>query len=140
VKQFGPKAESAFEAVATLLLNWCKGWFELFPNPPLPLLRRFLVSGAPGAGARTAINVTNGNSLPNDLCAARELGISAVAHTCMPVGIMFGCASVLMQNTSLLCKLRMYMQLWLSMIFCDICDACLWLCPGLRCAADAIQA
>lgn len=43
VKLFGPKAESAFEAVATLLLNWCQGWFELFPNPPLPLLRRFLV-------------------------------------------------------------------------------------------------
>jgi len=46
VKLFGPKAESAFEAVATLLLNWCKGWFELFPNPPLPLLRRFLVGEA----------------------------------------------------------------------------------------------
>jgi hypothetical protein len=46
VKLFGPKAESAFEAVSTLLLNWCKGWFELFPNPPLPLLRRFLVSSA----------------------------------------------------------------------------------------------
>jgi hypothetical protein len=44
VKLFGAKAESAFEAVATLLLNWCSGWFELFPNPPLPLLRRFLVS------------------------------------------------------------------------------------------------
>lgn len=43
VKLFGPKAESVFEAVATLLLNWCQGWFELFPNPPLPLLRRFLV-------------------------------------------------------------------------------------------------
>lgn len=48
VKLFGPKAESAFEALATLLTNWCQGWFELFPNPPLPLLRRFLVSGRLG--------------------------------------------------------------------------------------------
>lgn len=45
VKLYGTKAEAAFELVATLLLNWCSGWFELFPNPPLPLLRRFLVSG-----------------------------------------------------------------------------------------------
>jgi hypothetical protein len=44
VKLYGSKAEKAFEVVATLLLNWCSGWFELFPNPPLPLLRRFLVS------------------------------------------------------------------------------------------------
>jgi hypothetical protein len=43
VKLCGAKAEVAFEVVATLLLNWCSGWFELFPNPPLPLLRRFLV-------------------------------------------------------------------------------------------------
>jgi hypothetical protein len=43
VKLYGSKAETAFEVVATLLLNWCSGWFELFPNPPLPLLRRFLV-------------------------------------------------------------------------------------------------
>jgi hypothetical protein len=48
VKLYGAKAEAAFELVATLLLNWCSGWFDLFPNPPLPLLRRFLVSlGAP---------------------------------------------------------------------------------------------
>jgi hypothetical protein len=44
VKLFGPRAESSFEALVMLLLNWCKGWFELFPNPPVPLLRRFLVS------------------------------------------------------------------------------------------------
>jgi hypothetical protein len=54
VKLFGPKAESAFEAVSTLLLNWCKGWFELFPNPPLPLLRRFLVGGWLLAGMKHA--------------------------------------------------------------------------------------
>lgn len=45
VQLCGAKSESAFEMVATLLLIWCKGWWELFPNPPLPLLRRFLVSG-----------------------------------------------------------------------------------------------
>jgi hypothetical protein len=44
VKLFGPHSESAFEALATLLTNWGRGWFELFPNPPLPLLRRLLVS------------------------------------------------------------------------------------------------
>eukprot|EP00879_Flechtneria_rotunda_P028464 GHRR01030580.1.p1 GENE.GHRR01030580.1~~GHRR01030580.1.p1 ORF type:complete len:432 (+),score=200.23 GHRR01030580.1:480-1775(+) len=43
VKLFGTMMETTFEVAATLLLNWCKGWFELFPNAPLPLLRRFLL-------------------------------------------------------------------------------------------------
>jgi hypothetical protein len=139
VKQFGPKAESAFEAVATLLLNWCKGWFELFPNPPLPLLRRFLVSGAPGAGARTAINVTKTVLYPMTFVQlvnwAYQLWHIRACLWGLCSGVhLYGC------RTSLLCKLRMCMQLWLSMIFCDKCYACLWLCAGLCCAADAIQA
>jgi hypothetical protein len=44
VKLMGSRSERTFELVVTLLLNWCKGWFEMFPNPPLPLLRRLLVS------------------------------------------------------------------------------------------------
>lgn len=43
VQQYGAKAESAFELVVTLLLNWCNGWFQLFPNPPMALLRQVLV-------------------------------------------------------------------------------------------------
>ncbi len=45
VKLFGANAEGCFELLATMLLNWTKGWFELFPNPPVSLLQRLLVSG-----------------------------------------------------------------------------------------------
>lgn len=44
VRMFGPNLEGAFELIATLLMNWCKGWFEMFPNPPVALLRKFMVS------------------------------------------------------------------------------------------------
>eukprot|EP00775_Hariotina_reticulata_P010320 gene10320-10477_t len=43
VKLMGSRSERTFELVASLLLNWCKGWFEFFPNPPLPMLRRVLL-------------------------------------------------------------------------------------------------
>lgn len=35
VKLFGADDKVSFEAVATLLTNWTRGWFELFPSPPL---------------------------------------------------------------------------------------------------------
>lgn len=34
-------ASAAFEAAATLLANWGRGWFVAFPHPPLGLLQRF---------------------------------------------------------------------------------------------------
>lgn len=68
IKLFGPKAESVFEAVATLLLNWCQGWFELFPNPPLPLLRRFLV-GVLGTCYLHSRSSTNQNTRFKDVAA-----------------------------------------------------------------------
>ncbi|KAF5832682.1 hypothetical protein DUNSADRAFT_11363, partial [Dunaliella salina] len=32
--------ESCFEMLATLLMNWTRGWFECFPDPPLGILAR----------------------------------------------------------------------------------------------------
>lgn len=55
VKLFGPRSQSSFEALVMLLLNWCKGWFELFPNPPVPVLQRFLVSATPAASKAPAL-------------------------------------------------------------------------------------
>jgi hypothetical protein len=36
-----PDSTVAFELVATLLLNWSRHWFEMFPHPPLRFLQRF---------------------------------------------------------------------------------------------------
>eukprot|EP00854_Cymbomonas_tetramitiformis_P013576 gene13576-16053_t len=38
VKLFGADELACFEALATILSNWTKGWFELFPAPPLKIL------------------------------------------------------------------------------------------------------
>jgi hypothetical protein len=45
VRVLGPNQVVAFEALATLLVNWGQGWFDLWPNPPVQLLRKFLVGG-----------------------------------------------------------------------------------------------
>jgi hypothetical protein len=45
VRVVGPNQVVAFEALATLLVNWGQGWFDLWPNPPVQLLRKFLVGG-----------------------------------------------------------------------------------------------
>ncbi|KAA3681060.1 uncharacterized protein DEA37_0013428 [Paragonimus westermani] len=38
VKLFQNNLLYAFEVVATVLMNWCAGWFEYFPNPPINIL------------------------------------------------------------------------------------------------------
>ncbi|XP_045475466.1 TBC1 domain family member 31 [Harmonia axyridis] len=38
VKVFQNKPMVCFEAVATILLNWCQYWFEYFPLPPINIL------------------------------------------------------------------------------------------------------
>ncbi|THD23585.1 TBC1 domain family member 31 [Fasciola hepatica] len=38
VKLFLNNVMHAFEAVATVLMNWCFTWFEYFPNPPINVL------------------------------------------------------------------------------------------------------
>ena len=40
LKVFGADEVSCFEAVATVLANWCSEWFDMFPGPPLNLLAR----------------------------------------------------------------------------------------------------
>ena len=35
MKLFGADDKASFEALATVLTNVCRGWFELFPSPPL---------------------------------------------------------------------------------------------------------
>lgn len=41
VKLFGANGEACFEVLVTVLTNWCQGWFEVFPHPPLTLLKKF---------------------------------------------------------------------------------------------------
>ena len=51
IKVFGADELSCFEAAATILSNWCKEWFEMFPGPPLQLLARVedsLIKADPG--------------------------------------------------------------------------------------------
>lgn len=38
VKLFQNNPMICFEAVATVIVNWCQHWFEYFPNPPLNVL------------------------------------------------------------------------------------------------------
>ncbi|KAL7057906.1 hypothetical protein AAHC03_016996 [Spirometra sp. Aus1] len=38
VKLFQGNQLQAFEVLATVLTNWCAGWFEYFPNPPINVL------------------------------------------------------------------------------------------------------
>ena len=38
VKLFESEALGAFETIMAFVLNWCDGWFETFPHPPIPVL------------------------------------------------------------------------------------------------------
>ncbi|CAH1269669.1 TBC1D31 [Branchiostoma lanceolatum] len=38
VKLFQNNQMVCFEAIATILVNWCQQWFEYFPNPPINVL------------------------------------------------------------------------------------------------------
>ncbi len=46
----GGGPETLFELLATLLVNWARGWFERFPHPPLGVLVRMQVGVGTGAG------------------------------------------------------------------------------------------
>lgn len=62
---FGANGHGAFEAAATLLLNWAEGWFEAYPAPPATLLRKFMVRRQ--ARARTAVDSLNGHPQPGHI-------------------------------------------------------------------------
>jgi hypothetical protein len=38
VKVFASDGIGAFETLMSFVLNWCEGWFETFPHPPIPVL------------------------------------------------------------------------------------------------------
>ena len=38
VKLYEADALGAFETLMAFVLNWCDGWFETFPHPPIPVL------------------------------------------------------------------------------------------------------
>ena len=38
VKLYEADALGAFETIMAFVLNWCDGWFETFPHPPIPVL------------------------------------------------------------------------------------------------------
>jgi hypothetical protein len=37
-KVFGADSLGSFETIVSFVLNWCDGWFETFPHPPIPVL------------------------------------------------------------------------------------------------------